>query len=186
MTEFENKWTKNKAILVTIIFLTAIVLWIPLLTQSSEDEQETQTPTRTTNLKTASQPELIKSDNLEEKYTTDLQKINSSVQEALGFITNIVVSEPDTNSWSDEDTVKTVLYMRMIEESYEASKRLDPPSKYSQAHQSYVKALEQYSLAMSDLRKGLDQKDAEWIQLASETINLANDYMARAKESLPL
>ncbi|MCM8745831.1 hypothetical protein NET03_04745 [Thermomicrobium sp. CFH 73360] len=80
---------------------------------------------------------------------------------------------------------KVAVELAIWKSTYEEARNLTPPPRFAAFHQTYVSALEQFSLAADDFAYGIDHLDARRISVAASRLEEGGRLLQEAMKQMP-
>lgn len=133
---------------------------------------QTSTTSQTTQSTTTSQNEKIVT------YSHEMTEIMNNLSESAQYCMGLLTRKPlGPKYWTQEEILTFAMYTVVIERAYDDAKKVEVPSGFEAIQLEILEGLRKYSLAMPLLRQGLDEMNAD-------KLNMANTYIEQGSVNL--
>jgi len=148
-----------------IFAISALLLWaiVASLFDGDDSTQTTQS---------------IQTQNTEQAYTDFMVRHSGQVADTLTNISELMMNPtPEDENW----VTKTVTSLITLEELAKEAIGFSPvPEKYSEMHNTYLKAMEEFEYVAQNLPTAIDNQDDALINELASRIMKANEQMSEA------
>lgn len=116
----------------------------------------------------------------EAAYALKVADINETAGDALLNLSRLLSDDPVGVLSGGEVTVEAAVYAGIIQGSYTEAAGLTPPASMKPIHAKWLGAMKDYYDAMDHLAKGVDNMDADEMQVATDLMSSAGQKMNEA------